>query len=127
MCLDEEAHGVDASHAIFQTPFAVAPTFTDIPTPEHYRQYPEGEALGPTLRGWKVCAERTPDYPGVVADGYGFADSPDCEYIAGGVNSKGPRAAALARQGNFFQWGFSASPKAMTGEARRVFLNTLAY
>lgn len=34
---------------------------------------------------------------------------------------------SLARHGNFFHWGFAASPPEMTDEAQRVFLNTLAY
>lgn len=126
MCLHEDAHGVDVTHPIFRGPLPVTLTPRDVPTPENYRKYPEGKELGATMPGWRVCNEPVGGYWGVVADGYGF-DSPDCEHIAGGVNSKGPLAAALARQGNFFQWGFSASPKAMTAEARIVFLNVLAY
>jgi hypothetical protein len=45
------------------------------------------------------------DY-GVVSDGHGFEDSPDCERITGGVNSKGPHAVAIGRQANMLQWGF---------------------
>ena len=29
------------------------------------------------------------DY-GIVSDGHGFEDSPDCERISGGINTKGP-------------------------------------
>lgn len=127
MCLEQDAHGVDVTHPIFRGPLPVTLTPREVPTPAHYRDWPEGRQLGATMPGWRVCSEPVDGYWGVVADGYGFDDSPDCEYISSGVNSKGPRSAALARQANFFQWGFSASPKAMTEEARTVFLNVLAY
>lgn len=125
MCLYEEAHGVDASHPIFRAPFAVTPTLVEQPTPEHYLK--ADPALGATLPKWRVHKDKIGPYVGVVADGYGFGDSPDCEWISSGRNSKNARAAALARQGNFFQWGFSAAPSAMTDEAQKVFLNTLVY
>lgn len=69
---------------------------------------------------------RTVDY-GVVSDGHGFEDSPDCERISGGVNSKGPHAVAIGRQANMLQWGFYAAPDRMTASARRAFLNALVY
>ncbi|MFO1078230.1 MAG: hypothetical protein U1E73_10970 [Planctomycetota bacterium] len=120
---------MDASHPIFQGPFPVAPTLFDMPVPEHYRNQPSGAHLGATMKAWRVHREEVTSagYMGVVADGYGFEDSPDAEWIASGRNSKNARAAALARHGNFFHWGFAASPPEMTDEARLVFLNTLAY
>ncbi len=125
MCLYEEAHGVDASHPIFQGPFPVVPTLQPMQTPEHYKKVsPE---LGDTMPAWRVHRDKIGQYVGVVADGFGFTDSPDAEWIASGRNSKNARAAALARQGNFFHWGFAASPPEMTDEAQRVFLNTLVY
>jgi hypothetical protein len=66
------------------------------------------------------------DY-GVVSDGLGFEDSPDCEWISGGINSKGPHALAIGREANFLQWGFYAAPDRMTESARRAFLNALVY
>jgi hypothetical protein len=66
------------------------------------------------------------DY-GVVSDGHGFEDSPDCERISGGVNSKGPAALAIGRQANMLQWGFYCAPDRMTGSARRVFLNAIVW
>ena len=66
------------------------------------------------------------DY-GVVSDGHGFTDSPDCERISGGVNSKGPYAVAIGRQANMLQWGFYAAPDRMTESARKAFLNALVY
>jgi hypothetical protein len=66
------------------------------------------------------------DY-GVVSDGHGFEDSPDCERISGGVNSKGPRAVAIGRQANLLQWGFYCAPDRMTASARKVFLNAIVW
>jgi hypothetical protein len=127
MCLYEEAHGVDASHPIFLGPVPVTLTFHEMPTPAHYRRV--DDSLGAVLRAWRVHRDKLPQhsYVGVVADGFGFTDSPDAEWIASGRNSKNARAAALARHGNFFHWGFAASPPEMTDEAQRVFLNTLVY
>ncbi len=127
MCLYEEAHGVDASHPIFQGPFPVTPTLHEMATPEHYRRHPCGAALGATMPAWNIYRGKIGRYVGVVADGYGFEDSPDAEWIASGRNSKNARAVALGRQGNFFHWGFAAAPDEMADEARTVFLNTLAY
>lgn len=116
---------MDASHPIFQGPFPVVPTLQPMPTPEHYKKLnPE---LGDSMPAWRVHRDQIGKYVGVVADGFGFTDSPDAEWIASGRNSKNARAAALARQGNFFHWGFAASPPEMTDEAQRVFLNTLVY
>lgn len=64
---------------------------------------------------------------GVVSDGHGFEDSPDCERISGGINSKGPHAVAIGREANLLQWGFYAAPDRMTDSAKRAFLNALVY
>ncbi|HEX6811662.1 MAG TPA: hypothetical protein VF384_08580 [Planctomycetota bacterium] len=64
---------------------------------------------------------------GMVADGHGFEDSPDCERISGGINSKGPKAVAIGRQANMLQWGFYGAPDRMTESAKRAFLNTIVY
>jgi hypothetical protein len=65
--------------------------------------------------------------PGLVSDPYGFADSPDAEIISSGLNGKGPDSVALGRQGNYFLWGFGASPNDMTPEARKCFINSVCY
>ena len=64
---------------------------------------------------------------GMVADGHGFEDSPDCERISGGVNSKGSRAVAIGRQANMLLWGFYGAPDRMTSSAQRAFLNAIVY
>jgi hypothetical protein len=69
---------------------------------------------------------KTIDY-GMVSDGHGFEDSPDCERISGGINSKGPRAVAIGRQANVLSWGFYGAPDRMTESARRAFLNAIVW
>jgi len=64
---------------------------------------------------------------GMVSDGHGFEDSPDCERIAGGVNSKGPAAVAIGREANLLQWGFYGAPDRMTVPAKRAFLNVIVW
>lgn len=115
-------------HEIFSRPLEVKIETEERPTPENYRQYPEGAALGAKMAVWKVQTRSFPDVdPGLVSDGYGFEDSPDAEKITGGVNSKGSESVAIGRHGNFFLWGFSGSPTEMTPEARKCFVNSVCY
>src|SRR5262245_43580279 len=118
------AHGVDANHEIFKAPLPVNPTFEDIDTPKNYAKWPDGQNLPAKMKAWKVHTKNFPEIdPGVVANPYGFQDTPDAELISSGVNSKGPNSAALARHGNFFLWGFWGGPATMTEEAKRCFVN----
>jgi hypothetical protein len=117
-----------AAHEIFQKPFKVEFESEEIETPEHYADYPEGKLLPKKLGVWRVHADppKEKNY-GLVSGGYGFTDTPDCEFISSGVNSKGPTSVALGRQGNWFLWGFCVAPSEMTESAQRAFLNTVVY
>ena len=116
------------SHEVFQTPLKVNLQFEDHAVPANYRHYPGGDKLGQTIKVWKVQTKKFPEIdPGLVSDPYGFGDSPDAEVISSGLNSKGPDSVALGRHGNFFLWGFSASPTDMTPEARKCFINAVCY
>ncbi len=116
------------SHEVFQKPYKVDLQFEDRAVPGYYRSWPGGENLGPTIKVWKVQTRTYPEIdPGLVSDPYGFEDSPDAEFISSGINMKGPRSVALGRHGNFFLWGFAASPKDMTPEARKCFVNSACY
>jgi Disulphide bond corrector protein DsbC len=116
------------SHEVFRKPLKVALQFEDHDVPAGYRRWPGGENLGSTIKVWKVQTRKFPEIdPGLVSDPYGFADSPDAEVISSGLNSKGPDSVALGRHGNFFLWGFAASPKDMTPEARKCFVNAVCY
>ena len=114
-------------HDIFSTPHAVDLTIEQRPTPEAYAR----SGLGETMAMWRVqtegYTERKDMLSGVVSSDSGFHDSPDVEWISGGINTKRPGAVALGRHGNFFHWGFAASPTFMTEEAKLVFVNTVHY
>jgi hypothetical protein len=118
---------LDVTHTIFRTPHAVELKLEDKPVPEGYRRYFDGDALGATLPMWQVHAKPATVNVGLVSDGYRFADSPDAEFIAGGVNSKNVGALALGRQGNWFLWGFCGDPDEMVDAARLTFVNTVVY
>jgi len=128
LCLDDAAHGIKSSHDIFQTPFKINLQLEDRPVPTGYRHYPGGDELGSTIKVWKVQTRMFPVLdPGLVSDPYGFADSPDAEIISAGLNGKGPDSVALGRQGNYFLWGFSASPTDLTPEGRKCLVNSVCY
>jgi len=115
-------------HDVFQKPLKVDLKFEDHAVPDNYRHYPGGDKLGQTMKVWKVQTKKFPEIdPGMVSDPYGFGDSPDAEVISAGLNSKGPDSVALGRHGNYFLWGFSASPTDMTPEGRKCFVNAVCY
>jgi hypothetical protein len=115
-------------HPIFQGPLTPDIEWTEAVVPGNYRSYPEGRDLPEKIQGWKVHEGEFPAIDvGLVSDPYGFEDSPDCEWISSGINSKGPLSMALGRQGNLFLWGFYGDPSRMTPSAQRVFLNTIVY
>lgn len=109
-----------ANHPIFQGPLRVEMTFDKVPA-----WHPEIDPRG-TWLVQKGQPGPENDY-GVVSDGIGFEDSPDCEVISGGVNSKGPHGLAIGRQANMLQWGFYCAPDRMTDSARHTFLNAIVY
>ena len=114
---------MDVAHPIFRQPIHIQIPWQSTPTPAHYAKV----NLAPQeLKTWQVNDSPSLE-PGLVADPYGFEDSPDCERISGGLNSKSPDAMALARQGNWFLWGFSSAPNTMTRTARMTFVNTIVY
>ena len=132
MCLAHAAHGVVGEHEIFQGPFPVQMQWEEEPVSPHYRNFYSGKDLPEgNLKTWRVqlTGYTTDDTakPGVVAGGWGYEDSPDAEFIAGGLNSKGPNSVALGRHGPFFHWGFYAEPRDMTESGRMAFLNAVVY
>lgn len=115
-------------HPIFRQPLAPRIEWTEIDTPESYRGWPGGRELGARLKVWKVHDGEFPQIDvGLVCDPYGWEDTPDCEWISSGVNSKGPESVALGRVGNFFHWGFFGDPSLMTESAKEVFVNTVCW
>ncbi|MFB0495774.1 hypothetical protein ABID99_002011 [Mucilaginibacter sp. OAE612] len=130
-CLEDDALNIKTSHAIFNTPVKVKLTLVNRPTPGSFFNGFQGATTPKELPMWKVIKEdpaaKDKYIIGMVAHGEGFNDSPDAEAISGGVCLKNAEAVALGRQGNYFMWGFSASPNHMTDEAKDVFVNTVCY
>lgn len=133
LCLDADAHHLVKDHPIFRGPFKTTVTMFDAPTPEdafHYTYFYD-EPLPPTTPRWKVQTKgykTDPDFPvGLVARPWGYAESSESEYISSGVCAKTIDAVAIGRHANFLHWGFAASPKYMTDEAKAVFANAVVY
>lgn len=133
LCLDADAHHFNAKHQIFQGPLQkVVPTTAMKKTPDGIFHYTTGRNIPKELPMWRV---QTVGYldggdrcrVGLVSRGNRFAEGPDAEIISSGVCLKDVGAVALGRHGNFFLWGFGASPAQMTEEAKKVFVNTVAY
>ncbi|MDN3548659.1 protein-disulfide reductase DsbD domain-containing protein [Mucilaginibacter aquaedulcis] len=130
-CLENDALNIKTQHEIFNTPNKVNLTMVTRPTPGGFFNGFQGATTPKTMPMWRVVTEgfdrKKPYLIGMVAHGEGFADSPDAEVISGGVCLKNAEAVALGRHGNYFMWGFAASPEYMTDEANKVFVNTICY
>lgn len=132
LCLDADAHHMNAKHAIFKGPAGkVTPTMEMKKTPDGIYHYSSGKNVPKEIPMWKVqnigYMEGKPCRIGLVSRGGRFTEGPDTEVISSGVCAKDVGAVALGRHGNFFLWGFGASPAQMTEEAKKVFVNTVAY
>jgi hypothetical protein len=127
--LQNEAHALRKDHPIFKGPLEPKLELGSVPTPEAYRNHPDGRDLSDELETWKVQAGKVTkeiDY-GFAASPWGFEDSPDAEWIAAGAGCRNPKAMALGRHGNFFLWGFGGDPVQMTEAGRRVFVNAICW
>ncbi len=132
LCLDADAHHVNTQHAIFNGPVEkVVPTMEMKNTPDGVYHYTTGSTVPKQIPMWKVQTvgylEKNDCRIGLVSRGNRFLEGPDAEVISSGVCQKDVGAVALGRHGNFFLWGFGASPAQMTEEAKKVFVNVVAY
>lgn len=132
LCLDADAHHIKTQHPIFKGPLEkVMPTMEMKKTPDGIYHYTTGDTVPKEIPMWRVQTAGYLDSKdtriGLVSRGNRFAESPDAEVISSGVCAKDVGAVALGRHGNFFLWGFSASPAQMTDEAKKVFVNAVAY
>ncbi|MEJ2884787.1 hypothetical protein [Pedobacter sp. GR22-6] len=132
LCLDADAHHLNSQHAIFKGPLEkVVPTMVTKQTPDGIFHYATGADVPKEIPMWRVQNTGYLDGKGVriglVSRGNRFSESPDVEMISSGVCQKDVGAVALGRHGNFFLWGFGASPADMTEEGKKVFVNAVAY
>ncbi len=131
LCLMSDALGVRTSHPIFKGPFHVTLTFRTKAVADEAKALPiyfnDGVAVD-SMPMWRVQKyDAMKGRIGMVSRPGGYEDSPDAEIISGGVSGKSIDAVAIARHGNFFHWGFAASPDDMTDEAKAVFANSVVY
>jgi hypothetical protein len=68
-------------------------------------------------------SERTPGWC-TYSDAF---DSPEMEFLSGGINHKTATAAAIWRQGNLLHFGFDLSPDEMNEQGRRLLLHSIVY
>ena len=133
LCLDADAHHWRAEHPIFKEPFKVQMTVVEKPTPEaaFLAPYYHDGPIPEKIPMWSVQTKGYSTEPGfrvgMVSRPWGYEDSPEAEYISSGVCAKTLDAVAIGRHGNFFQWGFAASPAYMTEEAKPVLANAIVY
>lgn len=132
LCLDADAHHVRTEHPMFKGPFPVKMSIVMKPTPESAKSIAKskGEVIPDSILMWRVQKEGYTTKgirPGMISKSAGFLDSPDVEFISGGVSAKNLEEVAIGRHGNFLHWGFSASPDEMTEEAKSVFANAIVY
>jgi hypothetical protein len=125
--LSDAAHAESLDHEVYSKPFKVEPQFETIKTPGNYRRYPDGDKLPDQMKVWRV-QDTGNRIGGVVAQPYGFTDSPDDEMLAVGVNTgKQYGAVCIGRHGNILMWGYSAPPSKMTEAGKKLFLNCICY
>lgn len=134
LCLDNYAHTMRTNHPIFKGPYKVNIKLEEKPTPEGALAFAPmvGETLPPTTKMMKIgmtsYGERGKNIKiGMVSRPWGYEDSPECEWISGGLSSKSIDAMAIGRQGCFLHWGFAAAPSDMTAEAKPLFVNAIIY
>ncbi len=134
LCLDNYAHTMRLNHPIFKGPYKVPMKLEEKPTPEGALQFAPmiGETLLPTTKMLKIgntsYQQRDKNIKiGMVSRPWGFEDSPEAEWISGGLSSKSIDAMSLGRHGSFFHWGFAAAPSDMTEQAKPLFINAVIY
>ena len=128
-----------SGHPIFQGPLPIELELEEVPTPTKYKYYELTGDVPATMTTVKILKKEwdtlnlpvggRPDNgePGVVTTGDGFLDSPDTEWIAGGMHLKGPDYFAIGRQGRLLQWGFYGTPDEMTETGQRLLINAVHY
>jgi len=128
-CLFDHAFNIVEDHPVFNTPYKVDMTKENKKYPDGIFYYYSSRNLSteevPMLRMQSV--DHLDSYPpGVISSRY-FEDSPDAEFISGGVSTKSVKGVALGRQGNFFQWGYRADPRHLTEAAKLALINAIHY
>lgn len=127
-CLYSHAFDMDKTHPIFNTPYKVTLTEEKQKHKGGVFHYYSGKDAPKEEMMWRVQnVDHMEGYPPGIVANPGFGDSPDAESISGGPCIKSIKATALGRHGNFFQWGYRASPMHLTEEGKLALINTIHY
>jgi hypothetical protein len=106
-----------------ETPFKLNRQTVSIPTPEDFRSTVKEASIN--ILPLSVEGSK-PHHPGWCTYSDVF-DSPECEVLSGGVNSKTPTAAAIWRQGHLLHFGFDLEPKEMNERCQQLLINSMVY
>jgi hypothetical protein len=131
--MDQQAHGLDLNHAIFNTPNKVTFTWHEQPREKQYLAdatsvlYPHG--MGETMRLCDFEIDKpADDWNPILVNHEGFfTDVPGLENLAEGHSGKCLGSVSLVRQGRWFYWGYSIDPARMTAPAKDTLVNVLHY
>lgn len=129
--MDHLGHGLALDHVIFRAPRAPRFEWVEKPRPEHHEGmtsplHPDG--VPETLRLAKFEREKPAGWnPTLVSHEGFFTDVPGFENLAEGHSSKMLGSLALARQGRYFYWGYSADPAELSEAGADVLVNVLHY
>ena len=134
LCMDAHAFNLNQKHPIFNSPFSVDITLKEGPVQEAAYRF-EHFFDNKTTRNLPMWKVQTKGFKtdkgfrvGLVSRPGGFTDSPESEFISSGICSmRNFDAVAIGRHGNFFHWGFAASPEYMPEEAQTVLANAVHY
>jgi hypothetical protein len=129
--MDHLGHGLALDHPIFNTPHKATFDWIEKDRPKRYEGmdsplYPKG--VPETYRLALFEKEKPEGWnPTLVSHEGFFTDIPGFENLAEGNSAKMLGSLALARQGRYFYWGYSADPERLTAGAQATLLNVLHY
>ncbi|MCT4603722.1 MAG: hypothetical protein N4A59_12605 [Marinifilum sp.] len=127
-CLYSHAFNFDKKHPIFNKPYKVGLTMEMQKHKGGVFKYYSGKDAPKEALMWRVQnVDHMEGYPPGIVANPGFGDSPDAEIVSGGPCIKSIKATSLGRHGNFFQWGYRASPMHLTEEGKLALINTIHY
>ncbi len=130
--MDHQGHGLAQDHAIFTTPHKVS--FPGVATPRQKNHegarsplYPDGVGETFTLVAFEKPLPEGEWNPTIVAHEGFFTDVPGFENLAEGHSAKCLGSLSLARQGQWFYWGYSTDPERLLEPAKDTLVNVLHY
>jgi hypothetical protein len=129
--MDHLGHGLARNHPVFHIPHEAKFEWVEAPRPKHYAGmvstlYPDGV---PETYKLALFEKGKPEgwNPTLVSHEGFFTDIPGFENLAEGHSGKMLGSLALARQGRYFYWGYSADPERLTDGGKATLLNVLHY